>query len=166
MKPKYIIIHHSATPDGKVFDTAAIRRFHTSWRHDGDIITQDEAYGLRDQGEKVTAPWRDIGYHFLIEDVDGSPEVIVGRMMNETGAHCRHASMNSQSLGICFIGNYDLGPVPENLMLVGVKLIRGLISTLSIPLSHVKMHRNFNMEKTCPGILFQWDFLVENLQKI
>lgn len=57
-KPKYIILHHSAT-DGGTFES--IRKYHIE--HNG---------------------WKDIGYHYLIE-TDGS--VHKGRDETATGAH-------------------------------------------------------------------------------
>lgn len=70
-----IVIHCSATPDGKPFTIADIDRWH------------------RERG------WRKVGYHRVIH-VDGS--VHVGRKLKEIGAHV--AGQNSHTVGICMIG--------------------------------------------------------------
>ena len=70
-----IIIHCSATPEGKDFTTADIDRWH------------------RQRG------FASIGYHFVIYR-DGS--VHHGRPLAQVGAHCQ--GHNAHSIGICYIG--------------------------------------------------------------
>lgn len=70
-----IIIHCSATREGKDYTVADITRWH-------------KARG-----------WRTIGYHFVIYR-DGS--VHKGRNLEEIGAHC--VGHNAHSVGICYIG--------------------------------------------------------------
>lgn len=70
-----IIIHCSATPEGRDYTVADIDRWH------------------RQRG------FRKIGYHFVIYR-DGS--IHVGRSKNETGAHC--TGHNAISISICYIG--------------------------------------------------------------
>ena len=57
-----IIVHCSATPEGKAFSVADIRRWH------------------------LQRGFSDIGYHFVIY-LDGS--VHVGRPLAKAGAHCK-----------------------------------------------------------------------------
>lgn len=76
-----IIIHCSATPEGKPFTIDDIRRWHTL------------PVGRGGRG------WKDIGYHYVIH-LDGS--VHAGRPETMIGAHC--IGQNSRSLGICYIG--------------------------------------------------------------
>ena len=71
-----IIIHCSATAEGKDFKAADIRRWHV-------------------QGNG----WKDIGYHFVI-DLDGTVEV--GRPVAQQGAHC--TNHNKTTIGICYVG--------------------------------------------------------------
>ena len=40
---RYILIHHSATVDGDVNDWDAIKKYHMSWRYQGNIITEKKA---------------------------------------------------------------------------------------------------------------------------
>ena len=75
-----IIIHCSATPEGKDFIVQQIRQWHTLPKPKGN-------------------GWRDIGYHFVIYR-DGS--VHTGRPIEQIGAHT--SGYNANSIGICYIG--------------------------------------------------------------
>jgi N-acetylmuramoyl-L-alanine amidase len=80
MRPlKRIILHCTATPEGKHFDVATIRRWH-----------------VKDRG------WKDIGYHYVIY-VDGS--VHEGRPVDQTGAHT--SGHNADSIGVVYVGGCD-----------------------------------------------------------
>lgn len=70
-----IIIHCSATPEGKHFTARDIDGWH------------------RKQG------WAGIGYHFVVL-LDGTVEV--GRPLNKAGAHV--AGRNTGTIGVCYIG--------------------------------------------------------------
>lgn len=80
-----IIIHCSATKEGKNFHAADIDRWH------------------REQGFAM------IGYNFVI-DLDGAVEV--GRPLSMTGAHCK--GWNDHSIGICYIGGLDMFGSPKD----------------------------------------------------
>jgi len=80
MRPlKRIILHCTATPEGKHFDVATIRRWH-----------------VKDRG------WKDIGYHYVIY-IDGS--VHEGRPGAQVGAHT--SGHNSDSIGVVYVGGCD-----------------------------------------------------------
>lgn len=80
MRPlKKIILHCTATPEGKHFDVATIRRWH-----------------VKDRG------WKDIGYHYVIY-IDGS--VHEGRPVAQAGAHT--SGHNADSIGITYVGGCD-----------------------------------------------------------
>lgn len=71
-----IILHCTATPEGKDFTVAQIREWH-----------------VKGNG------WSDIGYHFVIYR-DGS--VHKGRPIERSGAHTK--GQNSNSIGISYVG--------------------------------------------------------------
>ncbi len=80
-----IIVHCSATPEGKYFNTVDIDRWH------------------RERGFKK------IGYHWVI-GLDG--EVMRGRDEREVGAHT--LGRNSRSIGVCYIGGLDSEGNPKD----------------------------------------------------
>lgn len=157
MKPDAIILHHSATADGQSVSWGAIRKFHTSWRIDGRIINASDGEKLSEQGQPVVKPWRDIGYHFGIEQVGEHFEILVGRMADESGAHCVESRMNRRALGICFVGNFDQVEVPKAQWDLGLRLVRCQMHIYKIPPAMVFGHREFAHYKTCPGHLFDLD---------
>ena len=138
MIPRYIIIHHSLTKDGETVSWQAIRQYHLQ------------------QG------WYDIGYHAGIERIGNIYEVLLGRMFTERGAHCTQVGMNSQSLGICCVGNFDEQDQVDDFTARGglrklIDLTIMLQSIFRIPTENLMRHSDFAHYKTCPGRLFPWD---------
>ena len=141
MKPEYIILHHSLTKDSGTVSWSAIRRYHM---------------------EKLG--YADCGYHFGIEQIGNHYEILTGRMMNETGAHCRQDHMNYKSLGICFIGNFDITPPPDQMLGLGIRLVASLCDTLSISIDRIYPH-SLLADKTCPGTMFDVDSFIEAVER-
>lgn len=73
-----IIVHCTATPEGRVETVESIRRMH------------------KDKG------WADIGYHYVVY-LDGS--IHDGRNVNLVGAHCE--GYNANSIGVVYVGGVD-----------------------------------------------------------
>ena len=73
-----IIVHCSATPEGKDYTVQDIRRWH------------------KQQG------WSDIGYHYVVYR---NGHVEPGRDVDISGAHC--VGHNAHSIGICYVGGMD-----------------------------------------------------------
>jgi|TARA_R100001440_G_scaffold8905_1_gene16734 N-acetylmuramoyl-L-alanine amidase len=83
-----IILHCSATREGKDFSVDTIRGWHVNGRG-----------------------WSDIGYHWVIR-LDGSIEV--GRPLEKSGAHTK--GHNKDSVGVCYIGGCDADGKPKDTM--------------------------------------------------
>ena len=133
-----IIIHHSWTEDNQeLSDTEAIRRYHTE--HNG---------------------WRDIGYHFIIEYINGEPIVKLGRDLNTTGAHTK--GRNDKGIGICIVGKYDDKYFSQDTMELLKKLCLVLMQEYPIGLRNIKPHSYYATYKSCPGHHFDWPaFILE-----
>ena len=159
MIPKRIILHHSLTADSKTVSWGAIRRYHTSYTLNGSILSKKEADRYIESGLYIRKPWRDIGYHFGIELIGNSYEILVGRMPNIQGAHCR--GNNKDSIGICFVGNYDITLPSDKMITKGIQLVVWLCKTYNISSENIFGHCDFS-SKTCPGKKFNLtDFQLE-----
>ncbi len=150
---KYIVIHHSATPEGsaEVFDD-----FHRNKRG-----------------------WRNgLGYHFVIGNgtQSGDGEIEVGNrwIKQLSGAHAGDRYFNRKGIGICLVGDFDKdeaeGPTERQLESLEM-IIRHLSDRYDIPISKVIMHKDVVENHTaCPGKNFPEaelrhhlrDFLVSN----
>jgi len=136
--PKKIIVHHSLTKDSGTVSWGAIRKFHTQ-----------------------TLKWAGIGYHAGVELVmSGSElyyEILMGRMWDRSGAHTRRHNQNS--LGICFIGNYDTLPAKKQIIQTGAKVIALWLRLFGLSIDDIYSHNDFDAYKTCPGTLFDMEYL-------
>jgi hypothetical protein len=140
-KPQYIIIHHSTTKDSGTKSWDAIRKYHI------------ETMGMND-----------IGYHKGIEDIGGIIQVLAGRADTTSGAHTKELGMNSKSIGICVVGNYDIIPPSIEYLEILKKICYAYMINYSIPTKNVLGHREVGLMagfdwkkgqfKTCPGRLF------------
>lgn len=164
MKRTHIMIHHSLTKDSKTVSWDAIRCYHKSYAYQGNIITPDEAKKLLDNGTSVKKPWSDIGYHFGVELVGDEYEIMIGRSLDNGGAHCYQANMNQRSIGICVVGNFDSEEVPEDQWWLTVKLCRALQTVYDIPTENVIAHRDYAHYKSCPGKNFDMDKFRDDLE--
>lgn len=121
-----IILHCSATREGKAFTVSDIDRWH------------------RERG------WKGCGYHYVIT-LDGKVEA--GRPEQIAGAHCN--GRNSESLGICYIGGCDLVGKPKDTRTPAQKesmktLVRQLMMAHKIDIDNVRCHNEF-APKACPS---------------
>lgn len=124
-----IILHCSATKEGRAFTTADIDEWH------------------RQRGFLDRASGKHIGYHFVIY-LDGS--IHVGRPESSVGAHCK--GHNSESIGICYIGGLDSQGRPKDTRTPAQRaamwrLVRGLRQ--KYPGATVHGHCEF-AAKACP----------------
>lgn len=94
--------------------------------------------------------WAGIGYHFFVRK-DGS--VYRGRPENTVGAHASGA--NSDSIGVCFEGNYQTETaMPDAQRCAGAELVAFLKNKYGI--SKVIGHRDTG-STSCPGQFFPFD---------
>ena len=119
-----IIIHCSATAEGRDFGVADIRRWHKA------------------QG------WTDVGYHYVVR-LDGT--VQEGRALSEPGAHCK--GHNAHSIGICYVGGLAAdGRTPKDTRTTAQRAaLRALVDRLQrqFPAATVHGHCEF-AAKACP----------------
>ena len=148
MTPTEIILHHSLTKDSETVSWGAIRKWQMGLIGQGDIFTVD-------YNPYVEEPLDEIAYHFGLEDVNDYCEILLGRMMNKQGAHAR--GHNHNSIGICWVGNYDLSEPPPEMWNKGIVLARWLCDIFRIVPDNIKGHREYAPYKSCPGTKFNLD---------
>lgn len=122
-----IIVHCSATPEGKDYTVLDIRKWH------------------KQQG------WSDIGYHYVVYR---NGHIEAGRDVDIIGAHCE--GHNAHSIGVCYIGGCARnGRTPKDTRTLAQKA--ALISVLTelrqmYPQAKIYGHRDFDKHgKKCPS---------------
>lgn len=119
----HIIVHCSATPEGRDVSAADIDRYH------------------RSRGFAC------IGYHWVVRP-DGRIES--GRSESLVGAHCR--GLNRCSIGVCYVGGVDAAGHPKDTRTPAQrKALLHLLSELRrrYPKARIYGHRDF-APKACP----------------
>ena len=120
-----LIVHCSATPEGKDYSVDTIRQWH------------------------LQRGFSDIGYHYVIYR-DGS--IHIGRDESIIGAHC--TGHNTNSIGVCYIGGCASdGKTPKDTRTTEqkqslVKLLKELKT--KYPQASIHGHRDFS-SKDCPS---------------
>lgn len=140
-----IVLHHSLTADGATVSWDAIRGFHTRPVSDG-------GHG-----------WREIGYHFGIELVGKTYEILHGREVWERAAAVREDRSNQYGIHICVVGNFDDAPPPEAQWRKVVELVATLAKIFKTPSNCIIGHNRHSPYKTCPGRRFDLDQLREDV---
>lgn len=122
---KELIVHCSATPEGKDYSVDTIRQWH------------------------LQRGFSDIGYHYVVYR-DGS--IHIGRDESVIGAHC--TGHNTNSIGVCYIGGCASdGKTPKDTRTAEqkqslVKLLKELKT--KYPQASIHGHRDF-ANKACPS---------------
>lgn len=120
-----IIVHCTATQEGKNFTVSDITRWH------------------KQRGFST------IGYHYVIY-LDGTRHL--GRNVNISGAHCENH--NSHSIGVCYVGGLASdGKTPKDTRTQAQKTaLLALLRELRriYPMARIYGHRNF-ANKACPS---------------
>jgi N-acetylmuramoyl-L-alanine amidase len=136
-----VIIHHSFSSDTQLDNWKAIKEYH-----------------IKKRG------FRDVGYHFGIEYINGKLEYQIGRALDWNGAHC--IGCNQTHLGICLVGCYDEKEPSQEQYQAIIDLIKLLKKYFDIKeiFGHREMIEKFRNEplKSCPG----WKFDFSKLKSI
>lgn len=127
--PKYAILHHTADASG------------------GDQIARVNEYHRIRFGMLSRLGYY-VGYHYLIERTG---EVIKTREHDEEGAHTR--GKNTESIGICLAGNFDLERPTEAQMNALDKLLGSLAIRYSVS-EYTLAHHSDYADTHCPGWYF------------
>ena len=128
-----IILHCTATPEGRHVDVDTIRVWH-------------KARG-----------WSDVGYHFIIY-IDGS--VHVGRAVEKTGAHV--AGHNATTIGVVYVGGTDAaGNAKDTMNVAQETAFVNLVKHLRDEFGPLTLHgHNEYAAKACPSFKvkdkFKW----------
>lgn len=131
---KEIIVHCTATPEGRNMTIEQIRQDH------------------------IRQGWSDIGYHYVI-DLNGM--VLTGRDVDIIGAHCKAGGHNTYSIGVAYVGGVENIPgVPyeklkakDTRTMVQKAALLGLLMDLVClyPEAKIYGHRDFERGKDCPS---------------
>lgn len=126
-----IIIHCSATPEGRHITIDDIDKWH------------------KQQGFSC------IGYHYVIY-LDGS--IHKGRPVAQVGAHC--LGHNGNSIGICYIGGTDIHGKPKDTRTQEQKqALQQLVTILTNIFPNVTIHgHNEFSNKSCPCFVVSQEF--------
>lgn len=155
-----IVLHHSATKDSASLSWTAIEAFHKSWKvideqHVQTAVTEAVAKAAQKKGKPIVEPWKDIGYHYGIEKVDGKVAVLVGRPEDERAAAVAESVVNETGIHICIVGNFDeVEPDADVIEALVARLIVPLRRRHPVPLKGILGHNYFAPYKTCPGTKF------------
>lgn len=129
-----IVIHHTAGTDYPGFDIDEIKKDHQAKN------------------------FLDVGYHFLIEKIDGGYWTVLGRPLYMDGAHT--LGYNKIWLGFSFVGDFTLKPPDPGMLSHAAKDIRGICASFGILRENILPHSKLNATD-CPGKLFPWDKFID-----
>jgi N-acetylmuramoyl-L-alanine amidase len=129
-----IILHCSATPEGRDVSVATINSWH------------------------LKRGWKEIGYHYVIL-LDGTVEN--GRDVKKVGAHT--SGHNQDSIGVCYVGGMDAGnkKAKDTLNQAQEVAMVNLIKALREEHGPLTLHgHNEYAAKACPSFIvknkFEW----------
>lgn len=129
-----IIVHCTATKEGKDYTVADIDKWH-------------KARG-----------WKGIGYHYVVYR-DGT--VHTGRPVNEIGAHCQ--GHNANSIGVCYVGGLTAdGKTPKDTRTAAQKsALKKLLHTLKqrYPNARIVGHRDLSPDTNHNGKVDKWEWI-------
>jgi hypothetical protein len=124
--------------------------FHHSLSDFGDANLIDDWH--RQKGYKM------IGYHFVITKFG---VIEKGRSMKYQGAHAYRK--NTDSIGVCFIGDFNKYPIKQVQIAAAAKLVFQL-QALSKSI-YIDFHVD-SKKKVCPGVLFDRGHFKKRILKV
>jgi len=135
-----ILLHHTADPDDYGLDFDNELDFHTRIKL-----------------------WKDLGYNFINEEVEGHSINIVGRPLTMPGAHC--LKLNAKYIGFAFEGNFSKisGPSDRRILDAVRRVIIPLMIYYDLPVEKIEPHRKY-YKTECPGKFFRWDKLIGEIK--
>ena len=142
---KRIVIHHSATP-------------------------VDDALNMHQVHLKQRRMKNGLAYHFVISNgsrkaSDG--EIYIGDRWKKQldGGHMKQSSLNKTGIGICLIGNFELGPPTAKQLNSLEALCRHLMQKCRIPYTSITTHKILHPNHTkCPGKCFSLPAFVQRIK--
>ncbi|HMO49620.1 MAG TPA: LysM peptidoglycan-binding domain-containing protein [Kiritimatiellia bacterium] len=142
-KWRYIVIHHSASPNGSL---QSMDMYHRQKRN-------------MENG---------LAYHFVIGNGRGMPDgrIEIGDRWRRQikGGHLASDELNEKAIGICLVGNFEVDKPTAAQMQSLYALVGYLSARCGIPKSRVQTHKQINTKPTaCPGTLFPTQMLLNNL---
>lgn len=129
-----IVVHCSATPEGRDVTAADINKMH------------------------IARGFKKIGYHYVIR-LDGTVET--GRKENEVGAHAK--GYNANSIGVCYVGGLASdGKTPKDTRTAAQKsALKKLLHTLKqrYPDARIVGHRDLSPDTNHNGKVDKWEWI-------
>ncbi|MBI3272732.1 MAG: N-acetylmuramoyl-L-alanine amidase [Planctomycetes bacterium] len=133
---RYIVLHHSATPNGNAAEFDAMHR---------------------------RKGWDGLGYHFVVgnghDSGDGELEVGYRWRGQLQGAHAGNFIYNRYGIGVCLVGNFETSTPTSKQLHSTAELVAYLMIKFRIPAQNVTIHRAFR-DTACPGRRFPLSQLV------
>lgn len=135
-----IVVHCTATPEGRDYTVADIKRWHTT------------------PVSKGGRGWSDIGYHYVIYR-DGT--IHGGRPVDIAGAHA--SGHNSHSIGVVYVGGMDAQnknakDTRTDEQRRGMKALLTRLCKM-YPKANVLGHRELSPDKNGDGIISEWEWM-------
>lgn len=134
---KYIVVHH-VNKDGE-YSVQEIHRWH------------------RNRKDENGNYWAGIGYHFYVRK---NGEIYEGRPLEAKGAHVK--GHNSDSVGVCFEGNFNKEEMSGKQMNAAVLLLSLLL--LYYKGSEPRRHDSLDSRRPCPGDRFPYQELIQKVR--
>lgn len=148
---KYLVVHHTGGTESNPLEDTSHHTFVqvNAWhRVDPDVwLGYYSSLGFA------------IGYHYFI---DKKGKITQGREDKDEGAHCK--GYNTQSLGICLAGNFDVTMPTKEQIDALTALLKAKKTEYSIPNEKIVPHRKF-ANKSCYGKHLSNDWLQQLLSE-